>query len=144
MRTSTKLKAVIDTNVIFSALYDLRSGAGKLLTCAIEGRIELYGSAYIKRELERNLKGKLDYTEEEFKETIKALPIKWIEDERYSKEVRKAEKLIKHKRDAPVLALALHLKCGVVSGDGHFHSIDYKSWRVKELVELCARVKRKY
>jgi predicted nucleic acid-binding protein len=130
---------VVDTNIVFSALHDLKSNAGKLLICAIEGRVELMSSEYIKRELERNLKEKLDYSEEEFKETIKALPIKWIEDESYSKEMKKSEKLIKHERDIPILALALYLNCDVVSGDEHFHDVDYrdfKCWKLKELVEF--------
>ncbi len=138
MKTSTKPKVVADTNVIFSGLYDLRSDAGRLFIYAIDDRVELYCSTYIKDELERNLKRKLDYTEEEFKETIKALPINWVEDEDYSKEIKKAKKLIEHGRDIPVLALALYLKCGVVSGDKHLQSIsskDFKCWKLKELVE---------
>ncbi|MFH1774553.1 MAG: PIN domain-containing protein [Methanobacteriota archaeon] len=138
MRTSDKPKIVVDTNVIFSGLYDLKSDAGRLFVYAIEDRIELYSSNYIKNELERNLKSKLEYTEEEFKETIKALPINWVEDEDYSKEIKKAEKLIEHDRDIPVLALALYLKCGVVSGDKHLQSIsskDFKCWKLKELIE---------
>jgi predicted nucleic acid-binding protein len=135
LKTSNKPKVVIDTNVIFSGLYDLNSRAGRLLLYAIEGKIELIGSNYIKAELERNLKGKLDYTGEEFRETIKTLPIKWMEDEVYAREIAKAEKLIKHKRDIPILALAMYLGCGVVSGDGHFHSIKYKNWKLKELIE---------
>ncbi len=137
MKTSNKLKVVVDTNIIFSALYDLKSDAGKLFIYAIEDRIELYGSAYIKEELERNLKKKLGYTEDEFKETIKALPINWIEDEYYSSAIKKAEKLIGHERDIPVLALALHLKCYVVSGDKHLQSIssrNFKCWKLKELI----------
>lgn len=136
MKTS-KRTVIVDTNIIFSALYDLKSMAGRLLFFAIEGKINLVGSEYIKRELERNLKEKLDYTEEEFKETVNTLPIEWIEDERYLKEIDKAAKLIAHKRDIPILALALYMRCGVASGDEHFRKVkykDFKSWRLKDLI----------
>ncbi|MBU2560644.1 PIN domain-containing protein [archaeon] len=137
MKTS-KPSVVIDTNIVFSALYDLRSKAGRLLFFAIEDRIELIASRYIKEELERNLKDKLGYTDEEFKETVKALPIRWIEDERYLKEMDKAAKLIAHKRDVPILALALSMKCGVVSGDEHFLKVEYKGLKLWKLTELIA------
>lgn len=127
---------VIDTNVIFSALYNLKSDAGRLLIFAVEGKINLASPTYVKGELERNLKEKLDYTDEELKETIKALPIEWIEEEIYSKEVEKAVKLIRHDRDVPVLALAMHLGIGVVSGDKHFQGIsEIKLWSLNEIVK---------
>jgi predicted nucleic acid-binding protein len=128
---------VIDTNIIFSALYDLRSKAGRLLFLAIEDKVDLIASGYIKDELERNMKDKIGYTDEEFKETIKVLPIRWIDDERYLKEMDKAAKLIAHRRDIPILALALHAKCGVASGDEHFLKVKYKglkSWKLTELI----------
>ncbi|MEE8402848.1 MAG: PIN domain-containing protein [Candidatus Hydrothermarchaeaceae archaeon] len=136
MKTS-RPTVVIDTNILFSALYDLRSGAGRLLFFAIEGRINLVASEYIKRELERNLKEKLEYTDEEFEETVNALPVSWIEDERYSKEMDGAAKLIAHKRDIPILALVIHMKCGIVSGDEHFLKVKskgFKLWKLKDLI----------
>ncbi|MFQ5974915.1 MAG: PIN domain-containing protein [Candidatus Hydrothermarchaeales archaeon] len=139
MKTSTRPRVVMDTNVIFSALYDLNSDAGKLLIYSIEGRVELLASSYIMGELERNLKGKLGYSDEEFNETIKALPIEWIEDESYSRHIKKAGRMIKHERDIPILAFALSLKSDVVSGDEHFQNVRAKSlkcWRLKELIEL--------
>ncbi len=138
MKTSNRLQIVADTNIIFSALYNLKSNAGRLLIHAIDGRLELIGSAYIKKELELILSEKLDYNRDEIRETIKALPIKWIEDEIYSETMKISEKLIKHKRDIPILATALYLKCGVVSGDEHFHNVNYKgfkTWGLKELIE---------
>lgn len=137
MKTS-KPSVVIDTNIVFSALYDLRSGAGRLLFLAIENRIDLIASKYIEGELERNLKDKLGYTDEEFEETLKALPIKWIDDERYLGEMDKAAKLIAHKRDVPILALALHMKYGVVSGDRHFLKVKHKGFKPWKLTELIA------
>lgn len=142
MKTSNRLRVVVDTNIIFSALHGLKSNAGRLLIHAIEGRVELMGSEYIKGELERNLREKLDYGGEEFNETIKALPIKWIAAESYSMEMKKSEKLIKHGRDIPILALALHLKCDVVSGDEHFHNVrsrDFQCWKLKELIEFIEK-----
>ncbi len=129
---------MVDTNIIFSALYDMRSKAGRLLFLAIEGRIDLIASDYIREELERNLKDKLGYTDEEFEETVKALPIRWIDDERYTKEMDRAAKLIAHRRDVPVLALALHTKCGVVTGDEHFLKVKYRGFKLWKLTELIA------
>lgn len=139
MTTSNRLKVVIDTNIIFSALYNLRSNAGILLFHAIEGQIELFGSAYIRGELERNLKGRLGYTKEEFHETFNSLPINWIEDEGYLAKFEEAGKLIKNKKDVPILALALYLNCDIVSGDDHFLSIEpenFRCWKLKELIDF--------
>jgi len=137
LTTLNKLRVVVDTNIIFSGLYDLNSGAGKLLIFAVEDKVELIASEYTKNEIERNLKEKLDYSKGEFRETIKALPIKWIDDGAYSKEMEKAEKLISHKKDPPILALALHTNSNIVSGDRHFHQVNYKGlkcWKLKELI----------
>ncbi len=141
MKTS-KPPVVIDTNIVFSALYDLRSKAGRLLFLAIEDKVDLIASGYIREELERGLKGKLGYTDEEFKETVKTLPIRWIDDERYLKEWDNAAKLIAHKRDVPILALALHLKCGVVSGDEHFLKVKHKDLKLWKLTDLIASLEK--
>jgi len=45
------VRVVIDTNVIFSALYNLKSNAGRLLLLAIEDKIELLSPNYVKEEL---------------------------------------------------------------------------------------------
>ena len=52
---SSYRKFIIDTNVIFSALYSPNSNAGKLIELTIEKRIELHTPMEIKDELERNL-----------------------------------------------------------------------------------------
>ena len=132
------MKLVVDTNVIFSALYDPDSSAGKLILKALEGEMELSAPESVKDELERNLMKKLHYTRMEVNEVLAALPVRWIEEEIYSPAVGLCRKYLTHKKDIPVLASAIVLEREIVSGDRHLLSIKpklVKVWKLKEIIE---------
>jgi putative PIN family toxin of toxin-antitoxin system len=132
------VRAVIDTNVIFSALYNLKSNAGRLLLLAIEDKIELFSPNYVKEELSRILKQKLQYTQEQIEQTVLSLPIRWVEDEIYAEFLEDARMAIDHVKDVPVLACAMALHCDIISGDKHFHPLKVdivKSWRLKSVID---------
>jgi len=133
------MRFVLDTNVIFSALYDLESPAGKLLAMAIEKKVDLASPVHVREELVRALREKLEYTSDEIRETIAALPIDWIEEGIYIHAIEEAMEAISHGEDAPVVACALALKCDVISGDRHFHPLRkpvIKAWSLKSLKKI--------
>ena len=133
------MKFVIDTNIIFSGIYDLESNAGKILLLAAEEKIELFSPEYVKQELVKILQIKLKFTEQEVSDIILALPIKWIEIEIFENELARAKESISHEDDVPVLACALALGIDILSGDKHFKDIkikDIKVWKLRKAVDL--------
>ncbi|HMF34261.1 MAG TPA: PIN domain-containing protein [Candidatus Lokiarchaeia archaeon] len=133
------MKCIIDTNVIFSALYNMESNSGDLLFLAINGAIELIAPETVKEELIRNLRNKLNYSEEEIEETIQALPITWIDSLVYDSFMKVAPEYIGHENDYPIIACALALNVDIVTGNKHFHPLKKKiiiAWGVRELVTL--------
>ena len=112
------IKVVIDTNVIFMALYDEKSKAGMVIRAAIEGKIKLYSPDSVKEEISRVLTKELNYSKEDIGKCIDALPIEWIGKEIYSPFLERTK--VKHKADKPVEAVALMVNCGILSADAHF------------------------
>ena len=112
------IKAVIDTNVIFMALYDEKSKAGRIIDAGIEGKIKLYSPESVKEEISRVLIKELNYSEKDIEKYVDALPIEWIGKEMYLSFLEKTK--VKHKADKPVEAVALMLNCGILSADAHF------------------------
>jgi predicted nucleic acid-binding protein len=132
------MRFVLDTNIIFSGIYDMDSNAGKILLLATEGKVKLFSPEYVKDELTAILSKKLKFSESEVEDIISSLPIKWIESELYSESEQKASSLISHKRDIPVLACALALGIDIISGDKHFQKLKtkkIKTWKLKKAVE---------
>ena len=115
------MKFVIDTNIIFSALYNPHSKAGEIILFAIEGKIELYAPESVKSELTKILEKKLDYEKEEIEETITSLPITWIEKEIY--EEYKEEFDLRDENDRSVAACCLILNCALLTGDKDFDNV---------------------
>ncbi|MBI4393383.1 MAG: PIN domain-containing protein [Euryarchaeota archaeon] len=114
------MKGVIDTNVLFSALYAPQSFPGLVLLAGADGTVDLYATDTIESELERTLKWKLDYSEDDWRFTRERLPITWLAAEEYSMAIAKASSVLSDKGDVPVLAAALVLRAPVVSGDRGF------------------------
>lgn len=132
------MKLVVDTNVIFSALYAPDSSPGRILRLAIEGELQLFAPPTVRAELERILRGKLAYSDEQWAATLLALPVEWAEEALYATEMPRALRAIDDPTDAPVVALALALGCGVVSGDSDFHPLRrrvVKTWRPRDAAE---------
>lgn len=117
------MKLVIDTNVLFSALYEPSSAPGQLLLLAIEGEVELYAPESVLVELERALRQKLGYDEDAWLGTLAALPVEWMDEETYVSAMPRASAAIRDPGDAPVVALALVLGADIVSGDSDFHPL---------------------
>ena len=112
------LKTVIDTNVLFMALYNRYSKAGKIIESANQNKIKLFSTDTIKEELCRVLKRELNFSDEEIEKTIENLPVTWVKKEIYEKALGKTKG--KHKADKPLEALSLILDCGILSADKHF------------------------
>jgi len=136
------MNLVVDTNVLFSALYDPASDAGKLILLAIERKVSLFAPESVRLELEHNLLKKLAYAEAEARETVAALPVKWVESGLYAGAMDVAKSQLTHEADVPVLACALVLGHEIVSGDKHLLSIKPKIVRVWRLGQLIKKIKR--
>jgi predicted nucleic acid-binding protein len=108
---------VVDANVLFSALYDMDSNAGRLLLRAVEGQVKLYSTEHVMVEMLDILVRKLDYTEEDMDEAVRALSVEWVDADVYADELEDAKGSLKDEYDASLLACAALLGCDVVSGD---------------------------
>ena len=102
-------KFVIDTNVIFMALYDVNSKAGRIIRAAIENKLKLYSSDSVKEEIFRVLKREMLFNEKDISGIIESLPIIWIDKKVYESFLIKTK--VKHKADKPIEVLALMLNC---------------------------------
>ena len=132
------MKFVLDTNILFSGVYDLDSNAGRILLLATEGKIEIISPEYVKNELIRILERKLKFSRNEIDELISSFTIIWIEEEIYNDKMEQASKMISHKREVPILACALSLGVDIISGDKHFQKIKTKKikvWKLKKAVD---------
>ena len=130
------MRIVIDTNVLFSALYDPASTPGRIILLAIEEKVELFAPATVRDELERALRGKLRYSDDEWEATLSALPVESVEGAIWEAFMERAKAAITDPDDAPVVALALALQCGIVSGDNAFHPLRkriVKTWKPRDL-----------
>lgn len=119
---ATGKKFVVDTNILFSALYSPDSIAGKIIDLALERKIELFAPEEVKEELTRNLKNKLDYSEKEVKFTLETLPITWLSKKLYANFYEKAKQNISLK-DAPILAAHYFTKLPIITGDKEFFEL---------------------
>ena len=129
-------KFIVDTNIIFSALYKPVSNAGRLIELALEGKIELYGPEKVRQELMKNLKEKLMMNNNEIHAILQGLPLKWLDKTLYENFMKKAKELISDK-DAPFLAVHLLTKYPIITGDKEF--FDIKGIKVKKLREIIDR-----
>ncbi len=108
---------VIDANVLFSALDDMDSNAGRLLLKAISGDVKLYSTEHVMVEMLDILVRKLDYSEDDVDEAVKALPVEWVDSEVYAYELKAAKGILKDEYDASLFACAALLGCDVLTGD---------------------------
>ena len=124
---------VVDANVLLSALYDMDSNAGWLLLKAIAGEVKLYSTEQVMVEMLDILVRKLDYTEDEVDDAMKALPVEWVDAEVYADELKSAKKVLKDEYDASLLACAALLGCDVVTGDKAVLAARFANVRVRPL-----------
>lgn len=122
-------KIVVDTNVLFMALYNPLGKAAKIIEFANQDKVELYSPESVRLELIRVLERELDFSDEEIDFVLKELPVMWINREIYQSFIEKTK--VKHKPDKPVEALALLLGCGILSADTDFK----EKINIDELIE---------
>jgi len=140
-RTETETKIVVDTNVLISALINPES----LIWFILELKtfeflvpefflleLEKY-SQYIKEKLQnRQSKKSFDYLISELSRNILLIP-----EEIYLDMLPSAFELMKNidEKDSPFLALAMKLKCSVLSNDEHFKKQNLvKCYNIEEFV----------
>lgn len=114
----SKIKAVIDTNVIFMSIYNPESKSKQVIKAAIEDKIKLFSTDTVQEEIKRLLYKELSFSKDQIDFEIGALPITWIKKEIYQDFLPKTK--VKHKADKPIEALSLVIGCGIFSADYHF------------------------
>ena len=117
---------VIDSNILFSALYNPKGLERKIFNLIIEvDEIQLFAPDIFWEEIERNLVKKLDYHNDEVNEIVSKFNILKIPQEKYENFIEKAESLISHKEDVPFIAGSLFLNCPLWSGnEKHFKHLE--------------------
>lgn len=125
-------KAIIDTNVIFSALYKPKSAPGIVIFLAIEGIVNLIAPISVKEEILRKLKEKLEFSSEEAQFIVSSLPIDWIEKEIYEDLLTKAKNMIRDKSDAPIIALYLTTRYPIITGDKDILESNVEAYKPSE------------
>jgi putative PIN family toxin of toxin-antitoxin system len=121
---SERLKVVIDTNVLISAL-NFGGKPAQILRLFIRGEIEVYISSFILNELKRILREKFEWEEDRIADVIRRIREKAIEVHPKRKVL-----LIKEKRDDNrILECALEGKARyIISGDKR-HLLPLKKYR---------------
>ncbi len=125
-----RYKVFLDTNILISGIF-FSGNESKILDLA---EIDFLTSEDNIEELTRITKRKLKYLGERTLEIAlleleKAISdIRVIRRKRYTSRIKKAEKLISHKKDAPILAAVLAGKPDYFkTGDAHFFTDDIKN-----------------
>jgi len=113
---------VIDTNILFSALYNINGIERKILNIIIKSQeIQLFAPDLFWEEIIRNLQSKLDYKAEDINNLISKFDIIKVPFEKYKEKILEAKKLISHDNDAPFIAVCLLINAPIWSGnENHF------------------------
>ena len=135
------LRVAIDTNIIFMFLYRLDSKAGLIIKAAAEDKIELVSTDSVKEEIKKLVKRELNYTDFEVEEMVENLPITWYNREIYMSFLDKS-RIMPHKPDRPLVALALLLNCGILSANYNDFKHVKKSVKVWDVNELLEEIKK--
>lgn len=128
---------VIDSNILFSALYNNEGIERKILDFASEsGEIHLFAPDIFWEEIRRNLHIKLGFELEEINSIISDFHVIEVPFQRYKSNIVKAKELTIHENDIPFLAVSLLLNCPIWSGnEKHFKHL----LKSKELIWLNSR-----
>ncbi len=135
---------VIDTNILFSAMYNPKGTERKLLDETLDNiQIQLFAPEIFRDEICRTFTEKLDYPRRQAETIINNYEIILVEIGEYQEKLDEAKKLISHISDAPFVAVALHLNAPIWSGNkNHFKSLQnskkviwFDSKRLKAFLE---------
>jgi putative PIN family toxin of toxin-antitoxin system len=118
-----RYRVFLDTNILLSGIF-FEGNESRVLDLV---ELDLITSEDVVNELHAVVRKKLKYLKERtleiaLAETEKALSdIVIIPRSKYSHKIKEAEKLIRHKKDVPILAAVLYAKPDYfLTGDGHF------------------------
>jgi len=120
------ISCLIDTNVVFSALYKPQSPSGIVIYLGIIDKIRMYSTEHIRDEIKVVLVEKLDYSNEEVRRLLLAISVEWIPQTVYKDEMKKFEKILSSDADRSLLACAKILGIPIISRDKDFQSEQVK------------------
>ncbi len=123
-------KAILDTNVVYSALHKPSGMCGRIVILGAEGSVDLYSIDLAREELRANLNRKMNMSAEEIEQLIQSLPIQWIPREAYLHQLKKAIRTVGNQPDAAFLAASLATGIPLATGDK-----DLQSNRVRRLAQ---------
>ncbi|MHA1373501.1 MAG: PIN domain-containing protein [Promethearchaeota archaeon] len=117
---------VVDTNIIYSAIYNKNGIERQLLNFIIDNdEIQLFAPTIFWNEIIRNLSKKLNFQEETVNSILSQFDIIEISPKQYEPKIFEARSLIIHKNDVPFVACALFLNAPIWSGNvTHFQALD--------------------
>ena len=139
-----KLKLVLDTNIIISALIKETSIIRDIL---VSNKIEFITPEFVLGEIEKHkeeIQIKSGLSEIEFYFTLGYLlrSVKIIKKEYFSKNLQKAKKIMKDIDiyDSEFLALAMSIpNDGIFSRDDHFDETGVKRWSVRDVIDWLGK-----
>jgi predicted nucleic acid-binding protein len=146
-----QVKAIVDTNIIFSAIFYKDGNEYKLFELADNGKLEIIIMGYVYDECKAILERKgIDaslFTE--FLETFQNITLKELVAEEYKSRLEKASKTIRDAKDVPLFIFAeKEISCNedtyLASGDKDFHTKQVKTalgGRVHTAKELIRQIK---
>jgi putative PIN family toxin of toxin-antitoxin system len=140
LRITTKLKLVLDTNIIISALINKKSTVRDIL---ISDKITFYLPELVLAELLKHkelLCNKTGLSQKEVFFTLFYLlsKVEIVKKDAFSENLEKAKNIMEKIdiKDSEFLALALSIDTeGIFSNDKHFDSSGIKRWTVDKLVD---------
>lgn len=119
---TAKKKAILDTNVIYSALYKPEGVCGRIILSGTSLLVKLYSIDFAKEELRINLELKMGLSKEQIDLIISALPLEWIPREVYSRLLGRAMGIVRNQQDSPFVAASMATGFPLVTGDRHLQT----------------------
>ncbi len=127
-------RVIVDTNIIFSAIFYKEGNEYKLFDLADKNKLEIVIMDYVFDECDLILKRKgIDpILLTEFLETFNHITLKELEPREYNRNLKKARELIRDAKDVPIFIFAekeirLNKNTYLVTGDKDFQTKDVES-----------------
>jgi predicted nucleic acid-binding protein len=115
-------KAILDTNIIYSALYKPEGVCGKILLNAMNAENRLLSIDFAKEELSRNMESKLRLPKKNIDLVIEALPLEWIHRDIYAPYIQRAGEIVRYRSDSPFVAASIATGFPLITGDKHLRT----------------------
>lgn len=128
---NNNMEILVDSNVVFSALYKVSSIPGLIIYLGILEKIKILSPESVKKEIIRILRNKLKYSEKEIDFTLSVLNIEWIPIEVYDINVKRFKSLLEDYEDASLLTCAVMLNIPIVTGDK-----DFQNEKIKKIARV--------